>query len=66
MPRVKDLTSELGKLPRREVCTAGMSPTLPRPEAAARKMAVDSLGLFLWSIILAAVCFQFGFLIWLS
>jgi hypothetical protein len=66
MPHVKDITGDLGKLRDKGALPRGEAPTLPQPVARGRTMALNSISIFFWATILAALALQVAFLIWLG
>lgn len=66
MPRVKDITGDLGKLRGKKVLPKGEAPPPPRTVNPERRMAFNPSSFFFWTVILAFVVLQFVFLAWLG
>lgn len=66
MPRVKDITGDLGKLRKKKVLPSGEAPALPHPSNLERKMAFNPSSFFFWTVIFCFIVLQFGFLFWLA
>ena len=66
MPRVKDITGDLGKLRGKKVLQKGKTPDIPEPRNTERKMAFNPSSFFFWTVIVSFVLLQFVFLLWLA
>ncbi|MEX0330225.1 MAG: hypothetical protein AB3N64_02265 [Puniceicoccaceae bacterium] len=66
MPKVKDITGELGKLSKHNVLPKGQAPVLPQVFRLERKLAFNGPSLFCWTLIGFFLVLQLLFLIWLG
>lgn len=66
MPRVKDITGDLGKLRERKVLPSGDRSPNPVPSQLERKPAFNPASFFFWTLVVLFICLQFGFLAWLA
>jgi len=66
MPRVKDITGDLGKLRKREVLPTGEAPVLPQQFKLERKPAFNGSSFFFWIMIGFFIVLQVVFLLWLT
>jgi len=66
MPRVKDITGDLGKLRKREVLPKGEAPVLPQQFKLERKPAFNGSSFFFWTMIGFFLVLQVFFLFWLT
>lgn len=66
MPGVKDITSDLGKLRKRNILPDGQPPVLPGNWVAERRQAFNSFGFFFWTVIACFLGLQLAFLLWIA
>ena len=66
MPRVKDITGDLGKLSKRQVLPKGEAPVMPQQYKLERKPAFNGSSFFFWTIIGFFLVLQVVFLFWLA
>jgi hypothetical protein len=66
MPRVKDITGDLGKLREHKVLPTGERTPAVRPVQLERKPAFNPASFFFWTLVALFVFLQFGFLAWLA
>jgi hypothetical protein len=66
MPRVKDLTGELGKLSQHNVLPKGEAPVMPQAYRLERKPAFNGSAFFCWLMVGFFLALQLLFLFWLA
>jgi len=63
MPRVKDLTHDLGKLSSKEIAEGSKA---VQRISSFRKTAFDPVGWFCWTLLCLFLLIQVGFLVWIA
>jgi hypothetical protein len=68
MPRVNDITGDLGKLREHKVFPSGERPHSASPVQSQleRKPAFNPASFFFWTLVVLFIGLQFGFLAWLA
>jgi hypothetical protein len=66
MPGVKDITSDIGRLRKRNILPDGTPPALPTHWVSERKQAFNPFGWFFWTVIALFLLLQIVFLVWVA
>ena len=66
MPKVKDLTHDIGKLRKRNVLPTGDAPMTSPVLPMERKQAFNGSGFFFWLLVFFFLALQAVFLFWLA
>ncbi|HSH08801.1 MAG TPA: hypothetical protein VK995_00320 [Oceanipulchritudo sp.] len=66
MPRVKDITHDLGKLRDKNILPTGVAPVMPQMYRLERKPAFNAPGFLFWVLIIVFLALQAIFLFWLA
>jgi hypothetical protein len=66
MPRVKDITGDLGKLREHKALSPERRPPAMHDVQLERKPAFNPASFFFWTLVALFICLQFAFLVWLA
>jgi hypothetical protein len=66
MPKVKDITGDLGKLSKHNVLPKGSAPVMPQIFRLERKLAFNGSSFFCWVLVSCFLALQVLFLFWLA